>query len=293
LGFKILVRGADAPLGKLVLQLLDDQPLTVLKTPSEGPKFEEELAALVVLEQPHIFLNLEQVLDLEAAKLPEPAIVSLVNVCAAGQIPIVHTSSYEVFGDAWLDEGLDENFSEHKPSSARAKMLLANEREIEKVDHQIILRCSWMINGGVEPVLSRIVPLLLSDDAFVVSDHHSAGPISIEFLARAVVAIAQQVLTGADNWGVFHLHSADSCSEAEFCDHLIRALKKELDREFKFPELAGQNDERALFQGCALLKGRRCTDDFGIQLPTWRRGFAAHLRAWLHSQGIKAEEKSD
>lgn len=286
MGFKVLIRGTDGALGRLVLQLLEDQPLSMLKSPQEGANFEKELEVLAESEKPHIFLNLEQQLDLDAAKLPEPALVSIVNVCAAHNIPLIHTSSYEVFGDAWFEEGVDEEFSEHKPATPRAKMLLANEREIAKLDKQINLRCSWLINGGVDPVLNRLVPALLEGKAFVVSDHHSAGPISMEFLARAVVAIVQQVLTGAENWGVFHMHSADSCSEAEFCDHLIRALKKELERDFSFPELAGPNDERALFQGCALLKGRRCTDDFGIQLPTWRRGFAAHLRAWLQSQGI-------
>lgn len=206
---------------------------------------------------------------------------AVVDYCASKSVPIIQVSSYRVFGEGYSVTALSE---EAEPSANDALGVALNRLEAmyAGLSSKVILRAGWVLNSAVDSVFSQLIPPLIHRDSqLVVSDHHFGCPLPKEFLAKAVTAISQQILCGAENWGVFHLHSADSCSEAELGDQLVRLFNADYQQDIQLPTVASKDDSRNHFVGSANILGRRCTDNFGIQLPTWRKGFKGLVAGWL------------
>ena len=277
MSFRLIVRGPQSQVGQHLVRLAADRGFELLPWPdSAADNATASLEEAIREQSPHLVINL----NCEYSSAAMACLDRLIALSGDLDLPLLHVSSYRVFGLQEPEQAFSE---EHlpEPQDDVGRGLCEIEGRVAKISKHMIMRSSWRLEAGMDSLLDAMVPALLNDETLVVSDHHSGGPLSTEFLSRALLAICQQILTGADNWGVFHLHSGDVCSEAEFCDHLVRALKKEFNRDFEFPELATKDDERHAMPGCARLAGRRLTDDFGIQMPTWRRGFTAILRQWL------------
>lgn len=195
------------------------------------------------------------------------------------ELPFIQLASWKLRDDVQHSESISDDVASYDLplSGDQCKF----EAPIAQLHKHLLLRHSWLLDGDNNSLFDRFIPKLVRGDPFWVSDHDFGTPVSVQFLARVIFALVQQIFAGANNWGVFHVHSADTCSEAEFCDHLVRQLQKELDIEIRFPSVAGAGDDRRALSGNAYLQGRRITDNFGVQLPTWRRGFARVLRDWL------------
>jgi len=144
---------------------------------------------------------------------------------------------------------------------------------------------SWVFGGEEDNVLSVLVDKLLKGESISVSDHDYGRPVNLQFVANIVLTVVQQVLCGAENWGVFHVHAADKCSEAELCDVVVRLINSEIKEKVNMPAVAGVDDNRRLLAGNAMLMGRRCTDNFGIQWPSWRKGLKGQINTLLTRAG--------
>jgi dTDP-4-dehydrorhamnose reductase len=286
LSFKVLVRAQKSEITRSFVRLIEDTSIDVLGLDWDWDTLtSDELANLIRESKPHVALNVYE-LCLPESELEGAAgrMQSFLDVFSPLDLPFIHFSSYRAAGIEYVEKGLVEA-PMPELGLVSGHPMLAIESLVAAIDKTMIMRCSWLIDLEVSGLLDVMLPSLLAGQSLVVSDHHFGTPVNCKFLARVALAVVQQLLTGAENWGVFHVHSADNCSEAEFCDHVIRALQKELDKEYSFPGIASRGDESSLMVGCALLLGRRCTDDFGIQLPTWRRGFSKILRRWLERNG--------
>ncbi|MFL0809910.1 MAG: NAD(P)-dependent oxidoreductase [Agarilytica sp.] len=196
-------------------------------------------------------------------------IQTLVDLCESGSVPFLYFSSYQVFGqcdDAQELIEVDElNGDDQNPWQAC-------EALCSKLEKHIILRLSWVLGGEFENVLHRFLPPLLERSAMFVSDHNFGRPLHVKNIADATVALIQQVQCDAANWGVFHLHASDKCSEAEITDTLVRLLNSDFDMNLEMPSVAAPGDERRLLAGSACLSGERLTRNFGVQCSSWRKG---------------------
>ena len=207
----------------------------------------------------------------------------LAERCAKDDTPLIHLSSYRVFGfDSELNL-IDETAIPNGVSGVE-NTLLDMELLLKQVPRHLILRTSWVVDQELTGLLDIILPRLLEhDESLVVSDHNYGSPVYSWSIADALIAIVQQILCGADNWGYFHFHSSDRCSEAEYVDNLVRVLQSDFEQAVVMPEVAGVDDDRRLITGEASLVGQRCTDGFGIQLLSWRIGLKSELRRWLEA----------
>lgn len=210
--------------------------------------------------------------------------------CEKESLPLIHLSNYRALHDADpLSEHLDSVLA---PSSTTDTQIYAElEQLVGSLPKHIILRRSWVLNTDADSLFTSFIPAILNGSSFTVSSEAHGCPISRAFIVNAIIAIVQQVLTGAENWGLYHLQSADKCSEAEFCDHLIRHLTKELGQEFVMPQVAAHESSERFLEGAANLSGRKLTDDFGIQLVSWRKGFSRTLQLWLEKHGRGENQK--
>lgn len=284
MGFRIIVVGTEGTVAKQFLSLAEEQSWDVDLVGGEdftacGSTWVEDFER----RMPSAILNLcsdvPDVFEGESLRRLE-RLQDLVEAAVKSDVPIIQLSSYAFFGTAMHAGALSEG-------DVDQALPLRSEVEqcVSRVPRHVILRHSWLLDGGTCGLLPLFVPALIESRDIYVSDHDYGGPVTSVFLAGVVLAVVQQILAGAENWGVFHLRSADTCSEAEFCDHLVRQLHKELDSEVTFPRVSSVDDDRRFLRGSANLQGRRITDCFGIQLPTWRRGFGRVLRDWLAEGG--------
>lgn len=280
MGFKVLLR---AQAGELVtaLNAAFEEQAYILVVPTEV-NWLDQLAVTECLQQwsPSIVINFSIPNSLDEAEKELNVLPLLVNNCVDLNVPLLHFSSYRVFGKTVTDGEITEDMIP-KPRDDYGKKLLKLEQLAAQVERHMLLRVSWLLNGSPNSLLETIIPKLLNHVPFFVSDHDFGSPVQSRFLANLLLAKVQQILCGSDNWGVFHIRSSDSCSEAELCDSLVRLLSSLAGKEVDLPLVAGKGDDRRMLTGNALLSGNRITNNFGVQLQSWRKGLKALIRDYL------------
>lgn len=200
------------------------------------------------------------------------------------KVPLIMLSSHLVFGD---QQGHHFEADTPVPTCTEGQHWLAAEGIALALAQAIIIRLPWTLTRVTqgafdEAALDRLCRAITTHSAIDVSEVASGSLITWNDAARVVAAIVQQLLCGADNWGIFHLHSSDVCSEAELADALARLLKAE---GLTVAELVAtkQSSPHWLSRNAALV-GRRCTDNFGIQLKSFRVGLKGQVKAWIQRE---------
>lgn len=240
---------------------------------------ESELTAYWMAEKINFIVYAGFSLNFNAVRLQ-----ALTQSCAARDIPLIHVSSYQVF-DA--QQGSVEEGVKPEPNEPLSLSLLAAENIILGGARNMVLRMPWTLMSCSaaledEGLLDRACKALLGTSELQVSDEVAGFVMSWPEVARAVTAMIQQVLCGAENWGVFHIRSSDSCSEAEFADAVARLLKSE---GFSVANVVAVKGGGYLMQRSALLGGRRSVDDFGIQQRSFRVGLKGAVQRWVKLSG--------
>ncbi len=266
---------------------IEDLPWVVVRAEPEagvGSKEVESCAHFLGKNRPSVVVVLIAGDETDALVLPQ--LKQYIPYCENEGVPIIQVSNYMALdGASPFAEHPDTSLVSKNSSEGESNLYADFERAVSRLPKHIILRRSWVLDGEGDALLSKFIPQVLNSANFTVSSSSYGCPITNSFLADAIVAIIQQVLTGAENWGLYHVQSADKCSEAEFCDQLLRSLGKELDKEFVTPQVAEHESVYTFLPGAANLSGRKLTDDFGIQLLSWRKGFTGTLRRWLFQKG--------
>lgn len=292
MSFKIVILGDGSAIANRLTQILSDQPLLFLYVDNmclaDPAKFSLASAwtDFLTQEQVTIAVNLQFPVTEKETDVSLPIALALAEGCANINLPVIQLSSFRVFGEAYVDKGWGE-VDIPNPSDSFGKSLMKREHGATLAAKHIVLRLSWLLNAFDQSLLDTTASKLMAGEAhMIVSDHKYGRPVSAAYVANTVFALIQQILADAQNWGIFNVHSSDLCSEAEFCDYVVRILSAELDQDFCALEVATKGDERSITQGSANLQGRRITDSFGIQLPSWRSGFKALVKKWLLEHGV-------
>lgn len=285
------MRGLDTDIGHRLSQILEDYPYCLLDAQVLGDvKSADEWFTFFEEEELSVCLNLCSPTSTAEADAGLGAFTVLAEACRAKGIPLIQISSYRVYGESYLNVSPEEkDFPDPEDDFGKGLVLL--EQAAARVEKHITLRLSWLLDGKCS-LFEGTVKDVIECKPLIASDHKFGRPVSVSFVSLTIVALIQQVLSGAENWGIFHLHSSDLCSEAEFCDHLNRFLSTELDKDLDMPEIATKGDERCIFVGSANIQGRRITNDFGVQLPSWRSGFRRLLKTWIDQKQLGINEKS-
>lgn len=292
MSFKIVILGNGSAIANRLTQILNDQPLLFSYADemclADPVKFALASAwtDFLIQEQATIVVNLQFPVTKEEADMCLPIALALAQSCANINLPVIQLSSFRVFGEVYLDKGWGE-VDTPDPSDSFGKSLVRREHGATLAAKHIVLRLSWLLNAFDESLLEVSASKLMTGEApMIVSDHKYGRPVSAIYVANTVFALIQQILADAQNWGIFNVHSSDLCSEAEFCDYVLRILSTELDQDFCALEVAAKGDERSITLGSANLQGRSITDSFGVQLPSWRSGFKTLVKKWLVERSL-------
>ncbi|MFL0798837.1 MAG: NAD(P)-dependent oxidoreductase [Agarilytica sp.] len=280
MGFKVILRGSNGDIERALKAVFDESALELVVAPNHDWSEASSLSTFLGSLKPCAIVNYgERPIDMTAEIA---AVESLVEQCASLNIPFIHLSSFRAVdtSDHEATDDIDE-LSIANANDEIGRHFAALESICARVERHIILRLSWVLGGNLENIFDDIVPQLLNGDSVFVSDHDFGRPVTIGALANTLRALVQQILCGAENWGTFNIHSSDKCSEAEFCDALVRIMQTDLDHAVQMPLVAGVDDDRRLLEGNALLGGDRMTRNFGVQNTSWRKGLKATVKGYV------------
>ncbi len=294
---KILITDAYSPVGRAISHVFQNSPYALL-TPAPASidwsdtealrKYLDKQRVDIIVNTAGWFENPDagqQLLLVDTAR-------SLAKAAKACDCAVIHLSSYRVFGGE--NKTTYDEDDKPQPLGAAGRAFLEAERAIQQgVQRHICLRVSWVLDIIGESVFFRLLRDLTSAGEVLEVTHQRRGaPLSSSEIGRVILAMVHQILCGAENWGVFHLASGDPCSSAEFAEVVADILDREgvLKREWRVETLT---DEELADQGepdSAALTVRRCRDNFGYQVRSWRQGLTGLIRAWLVQQKLLPEK---
>lgn len=273
MAFKVVILQTEAYYSGAIAKHFDEHGFSV--TPIE---VNDNLAALLTeqfeRDRPSIII-------LNALEFPASIAEQVVRLCQHFDTPLLCLSSHHVFGlfmpeTPWLEHDMPN------PSDDFGQQLHHLESLLLQHNKTLVLRLPWVVDEAAVPLLYHLCDAMLAGGKLMVSDSWKGSPIDTSDLVRVVYAISLQMTCGADNWGVFHLRSNDDCSEAEFADYVRRVLAKA--GCTALAEIVTVPVEHRFFASNGWLGGNRLTNDFGIQLRSWRQGIKSKVVKWLSQQ---------
>lgn len=287
MSFTLLLTDVTSPLGKALEHELEREPFKLL-LPS-GSELDwsdaQSLRAYVQKHQPDLIVNCrgwEEAFHAGGQAALLGAAQQLAQACAQMHIPVIHLSSYSVFGGD--GKGTHSEKDSVAPLSATGRSFAEAEQAIaECLPKHIILRLSWVIGAYGDNLLTRLLGSFLAGASVTVNRRLRGAPTALSDAVRVVVAMSKQIFCGAENWGVMHYCSSDACTEDEFAEQLLQLLIQQqlLTAE---PSLRLVDSEAPDEPLSAILGCRRARDYFGIQARSWRPSLLPLVKQWLHNR---------
>ncbi|WP_045826943.1 sugar nucleotide-binding protein [Teredinibacter turnerae] len=282
MSYRILVRQQQSDLAALFLAAMEDHPF-VLLTPSEDNLDWTDTSAItgyIREKSPNLVVNFTEQYR-TASERDIDAASAIAQAAKDRALPVIQLSSFEALGPFYRDAGVGEELVEGAATS-----FARSEQAAVAAEKALVLRLPWVLDSVRGCLFDEINPALLAGNLKTVSDHHDLTLVHSSYVVQCLVAITQQIFCSAENWGVFNLRASDSCSEAELVDTIIRMINSEADLDIAMPNVSAGRESERLLAGSANFLGRRCTDDFGIQFPSWRHGFKSQIKRWLHKNDL-------
>lgn len=284
MSLKILVTDTRSALGRTLEHDLEREHCQLL-TPDVNWADAEAVTAAVRRLKPDIAINTlgwEDNPGPDLQRILPVAAEHLAAACAAGAIPLLHFSSYKVFGA--------DNKSSHSekdipaPGSAIGQAFYQAEQAVEHSGARaIILRLGWVIGSYGDNRLTRILSAIQSQQPITLNSRLRGAPTLLSDAVRVAVALVKQISVGADNWGVMHYCSGDVVDEAEFGEQLVQLLAQQQllakDANFTLIDQAPAEEPMSAVLGC-----RRIRDTFGVQARPWRPSLLPLVKQWFHNQ---------
>jgi len=290
MSFTLLLTDVISPLGKALEHELEREPFKLLLPTAAELDWSDaqSLPAYLHAHQPNLVLNCrgwDEAFHSDVQAALVDAARQLAQACADTQIPLIHLSSYSVFGGDSKVTHSEKDTVAPLNDSGRA-FAEAEQAIAELLPNHIILRLSWVIGACGDNLLTRLLSAFLAGASVTVNRRLRGAPTTLSDAARVAIAISKQVQCGANNWGVMHYCSSDACTEEEFAEQLLQLLIQQqlLTAE---PSLSLVDNDPIDEPLSAILGCRRARDYFGVQARSWRPSLLPLVKQWLHNREIK------
>ena len=208
------------------------------------------------------------------------AVAELADGCNRLGIILIHVSSYRVF-----DGNKQDSYSEKdqvNPVGVLGTSRLQAEQQIrERCPRHIILRLSWIISSRRPNMLRRLMDQMIDHKEVFVTPDQLGCPTPADDAARVLIAILQQLDTGAEPWGTYHYAATEPVSESSFAEIVIAEASQY--RELKLRKLVmAKMDSREGIKppANASLDCTRILNTFGVHTRPWRSALSRIIREY-------------
>jgi dTDP-4-dehydrorhamnose reductase len=294
MSFKLLLTDVISPLGRALEHELEREPFKLLVPAVTELDWSDirSLPAYLDKHQPDLVINCrgwEEAFHCGGQVALVSTARQLAQACSNAGIPLIHLSSYSVFGGD--GKGTHSEKDTPVPLTDIGSAFIEAEQVIaESLPKHIILRLSWVIGAYGDNLLTRLLSAFLAGASVSVNRRLRGAPTALSDAARVAIAMAKQIQCGSENWGVMHYCSSDACTEEEFAEQLLQLLIQQqlLTAEPSISLIDNDPTDEPL---SAILGCRRARDYFGIQARSWRPSLLPLVKQWLHNrEQIKAAQ---
>lgn len=233
-------------------------------------------------------------LDILDSTLAESASILQVNeylikACESSSVIVLQLSSTVVFTDG--DKKAYDETDAPNTQDEFGKLVLQCEEVLQKrIEKHLLLRFSWLIDAQGDNVFTRALQELNQTQSLQVNPNVKGAPLWVDDALRVLLSLVRQLLSGSENWGVFHYGSADPCSEKEFGQQLIDTLKElQPEQNYRLNLIDADGQQKS----SAVLKCRRIRNNFGIHGRTWRQGLKYRIQYWLEGRWLIADSEAN
>jgi len=286
---RILVTGKEGQVDTSLQALGDNQGLDIVRIglPEIDLSRPEMLEAVVREIGPDVIISSAAYTAVDKAET-EPGLAQKINGDAPGvlarlaaelDIPILHLSTDYVFaGDK---DGPYSETDMPAPVSIYGKTKLSGEDQIRAAtDNHVILRTAWVYS----PYGNNFVKTMLRlgetrDELNVVADQHGCPTYAPE-IARALLAIAQQVVIDRDPTirGTFHLTGGGETTWAGFATAIFTGAEARGRQPVRVnPITTADYPTPAKRPANSRLNGDKLDDIYGLRLDPWQESLDACL----------------
>ncbi|WP_157960517.1 sugar nucleotide-binding protein [Marinimicrobium alkaliphilum] len=283
---KLLLTDATNDLGQALQHDLERESFALLSPSAQVLDWLDEPAIThyIAEQQPAVVLNTLGVGEdsVQADGALAQAAANLARACAAAGIPLIQLSSYRVFGDR--KRSVHHERDEPEPASAQGHAWRAAELAVLKAhERAVVLRYSWLVAGYGDNLLTRHLRAFAAGEPVTVSRRWRGAPTALSDASRVAIALAKQVVCGAENWGVMHYCTGDAVSEAEFVAELVQLLEQQ--GLLSQPAHVEETDELPDGEPVSAVLGcRRAKDHYGVQARSWRPTLLPMVKLWVSAQ---------
>lgn len=287
MSFTLLLSDVNSPLGKALEHELEREPFRLLTPGTSELDWSVEGAATAYFERerPDVVINCR---GWEAAYCPNgqmpliEAARQLSAACGQFDVPLIHFSSYSVFGAD--SKGTHSEKDVPAPLNDTGGAFVEAEQLISaQLQRFIVLRLSWVIGAYGDNHLTRLLGAFLAGASVTVNRRLRGAPTPLSDVARVAVAMAKQISCGAESWGIMHYCSGDACAEDEFADQVLQLLIQQqlltAEPSLTLVDAEPENEPLSAILGC-----RHARDNFGIQARSWRTSLLPLVKQWLHNR---------
>ncbi len=232
---KILVFGANGMLGAYLSKHFTEKGYEVVKTDmfdnednnivGKDITNEKELKVFVYEQNPDFVINCAAYTNVNEAE-SKPELANTVNAKAPQymaeiskelQIPFIHISTNEVFGDG----AYDEDSREFNPLNNYAKSKRKGEEYIEETGGiNYIFRTSWLFGPGAKNFIKFVTDTEATEEKPLTIVKDELGcPTYVGYLTEKIEGAVESKIEP----GIYHVCSSDYISRYEFALEILKA----------------------------------------------------------------------
>ena len=146
----------------------------------------------------------------------------LATACAIAGAPLVHVSSDYVFdGEKEAAYVEDDPIA---PVSAYGRSKADGEAVVRAAGpRHVIVRTAWLFSPYGSNFVTSMMRLAAERDELTVVDDQRGSPTSATDLARAILAVAAAVASGATPWGTYHFAGSGETTRYGMASRIVAA----------------------------------------------------------------------
>jgi dTDP-4-dehydrorhamnose reductase len=216
----------------------------------------------------------------------------LAAFCQSNDRVLMQISSASVF-DGQKKTSYKETDATHPITDSGQLLLKCEHKAQQRCASTIILRTSWLFSDEGDNYLTRLCSAAINEQQMRFSGSMKACPTHTLSIAKAFVAMAEQIdcRTEPALWGVYHYVDSDACSMFTFAKTAITVIKSMAD--VKIETIEELTAEEGGISESYELSCRKILSAFGIKRNPWRRGLHDTLKQKYASTVTSSATKSD
>jgi dTDP-4-dehydrorhamnose reductase len=211
----------------------------------------------------------------------------LAAFCQSHNRVLLQMSSASVF-DGQKQSTYKESDATHPCTEDGLVILECEHKAVQRCVSTVIIRSSWLFSAEGDNYLSRLSEAAINKREMRFSGAMRSCPTDALSVAKAIVAIAEQVdcRSEPELWGIYHYVDSDGCSMYTFAKTTITVIKSMA--EVKIETIEELAAEAGAVSECYELNCKKILSTFGIKQHPWRRGVHDVLKVTFSSSSDSA-----